>query len=157
MTNTTIANHGCRRQKWPPSAPQEALRSTPTHQMDCRQPPNQADIILGGVEGMYGLQNTLMLWHCIITITLECFEGHTHHKNPQNYTRLLGGLLPIHSIRWCGAQGLMWGARRNFLQRQLWLWWLWRQLFCAKARGKCNKKNKISYLYKVIAYITIKC
>jgi hypothetical protein len=36
-------------------------------------------------------------------------------KTPQNYTRLLRGLLPIHSSCWRGAQGLMWGARRPFL------------------------------------------
>jgi hypothetical protein len=33
-TNTTIANDCRRRQKWPPSAPHEALRSAQLHQMD---------------------------------------------------------------------------------------------------------------------------
>jgi hypothetical protein len=32
----------------------------------------------------------------------------------QKYIRLLGGLSPIHSSRWRGAQGLMWGARGPF-------------------------------------------
>jgi hypothetical protein len=36
-------------------------------------------------------------------------------NSPQNYIRLLGGLLPIHSILWCRAQGLMWGTRGPFL------------------------------------------
>jgi hypothetical protein len=27
---------------------------------------------------------TPMLWQCIIAITLECFQGHTHPQNPQN-------------------------------------------------------------------------
>jgi hypothetical protein len=33
---------------------------------------------------------------------------------PQNYIRKLGGLSPIHLMRWCEAQGLMWGARGPF-------------------------------------------
>jgi hypothetical protein len=35
-------------------------------------------------------------------------------NSPQKYIRLLEGLLPIHSMRWRGAQGLMWGARGPF-------------------------------------------
>ena len=34
---------------------------------------------------------------------------------PKEYIRKLGGLLPIHSKRRRGAQGLMWGARGPFL------------------------------------------
>jgi hypothetical protein len=33
----------------------------------------------------------------------------------KNYSRLLGGLPPIHSTRLRGAQGLMWGTRGAFL------------------------------------------
>ncbi len=33
-----------------------------THWMDGQQPPEQADMILGGVEGVYGPQNTPILW-----------------------------------------------------------------------------------------------
>jgi hypothetical protein len=35
-------------------------------------------------------------------------------KSPQNYIRLLRGLLPIHTMRQRGAQGLMWGTRGPF-------------------------------------------
>jgi hypothetical protein len=35
-------------------------------------------------------------------------------NSPKNYTRLLGGLSPIHSMHRRGAQGLMWGARGPF-------------------------------------------
>jgi hypothetical protein len=35
-------------------------------------------------------------------------------SSPKKYTRLLGGLSPIHSTRRCGAQGLIWGARGPF-------------------------------------------
>ncbi len=81
-TNTTIADHGHRRQKWPPSAPHEALHSNPMHRMDGQQPPKQVDIIFGAVEGVYGSQNTPMLWQCIIAGTKERFEGHTHPQSP---------------------------------------------------------------------------
>jgi hypothetical protein len=47
--NTTIADHGYCRQKWPSSAPHETFRSAPTHRMDGRQPLEQADIIFGAV------------------------------------------------------------------------------------------------------------
>ncbi len=35
-------------------------------------------------------------------------------NSPKKYTRLLGGLLPIHSMHRCGAQGLMWGTSGPF-------------------------------------------
>ncbi len=35
-------------------------------------------------------------------------------NSPQKYIRKLGGLSPIHSTHWRGAQGLMWGARGLF-------------------------------------------
>jgi hypothetical protein len=53
--------HGRCWQIWPPSAPHEGWHSAPMHPMDGRQPPEQANIILGGVEGVYGPQNTPML------------------------------------------------------------------------------------------------
>ncbi len=35
-------------------------------------------------------------------------------NSPKYYIRLLGGLLPIHSTLWHGAQGRMWGTRGPF-------------------------------------------
>ncbi len=35
-------------------------------------------------------------------------------NSPKNYIRLLGGLLPIHSMHRRGAQVLMWGTRGPF-------------------------------------------
>jgi hypothetical protein len=81
-TNTTIADHGRRQQKWPPSASHEALCSDPMHWMDGQQPPEQEDIIFGAVEGVYGPKNTPMLWQCIIAGTKERFESHTHSQPP---------------------------------------------------------------------------
>ncbi len=35
-------------------------------------------------------------------------------NSPKSYIRLLRGLSPIHSTRWRGAKGLMWGTRGPF-------------------------------------------
>jgi hypothetical protein len=82
--------------------------------MDGQQPPKQADILLGAVKGVYGPQNTPMLWRYIIAGTKGHFEGNTHPQQPKIYTRLLGELSAIHSMHWRGGQGLMWGARGPF-------------------------------------------
>jgi hypothetical protein len=50
--------------------------------MDGQQPPKQAGINFGAVEGVYGPQNTPMLWQCIIAGTKERFEGHTNPQSP---------------------------------------------------------------------------
>ncbi len=62
MTNTTIADHGRRRHKWPPSAPHEALRSALKRRMDRGQPPKQADIILGLLRVCHS--NVVAIHHC---------------------------------------------------------------------------------------------
>jgi hypothetical protein len=91
-TTTTIANHDRHQRKWPPSAPHEALRSAPAQRMDRQQPPEQGDIIFGAVKGVYGPQNTLMLWGFIIAGTKERFEGNTHPQPPKKYICKFGGL-----------------------------------------------------------------
>jgi hypothetical protein len=55
-----------------------------------------------------------MLWQFIIAGTKERFEVHKHPQPPQKHIHKLRGLLPIHSTRQRGAQGLMWGARGEF-------------------------------------------
>ncbi len=107
-------NHGRRRRKWSPSAPHEALRSMPMLQMNRLKCPDLADVILGGVEGVYGLQSAPLLRRWWITTTLECLRAIHTLNSPQNYIRLLGGLLPIHTSCWRRAQGLMWGTRGAF-------------------------------------------
>jgi hypothetical protein len=94
----------------PPSTLYEALRPTPTHQMDGGQPPNQADIVLGAVEGVYGPQNTPILWQCALSEQRSTLRAIHTLNNPKNYTHLLRGLSPIHLMHRQGAQGLMWGA-----------------------------------------------
>ncbi len=127
-TNTTIADHGHRQQKLPPSAPHETLRSVPTPWMDWRQPPEQADEIFWVVEGVYGPHTPPMLWRCIITGTKERFEGHIHPHPPKIISACLGGCHP--SIQCicavCKAScGLLGG---NFCRQQPRLWQLWHQL-----------------------------
>jgi hypothetical protein len=41
-----------------------------------------SNIIFGAVEGVYGPQNTLMLWQCIFAGTKEHFEFNTHPQPP---------------------------------------------------------------------------
>ncbi len=50
----------------------------PTRQMDGQQPPEQMGKIFEAVEGVYGPQNTPMLWQFNIARTKERFEAHTH-------------------------------------------------------------------------------
>jgi hypothetical protein len=76
-----------------PSALHEALQSTPGQRMDSRQPPEQADIIFGVVKGVYGPQNTLMLWRFIIARTKERFEGHTHPQPPPKLHPIAWGVI----------------------------------------------------------------
>ncbi len=65
----------------------------PMSQMDGQQPPEQAGIIFGAVEGVYGPQNTPMLWRFIIAGTKEHFEGHTHPQPPPKLHLLAQGVV----------------------------------------------------------------
>jgi hypothetical protein len=141
-----MADHGRRWWKWSPSAPHEALHSNPMHQMDGQQPPEQADIIFGAVEGVYGPQNTPMLWQWIIAGTKEQFEGRMH-PHPPKYIHKLRGLSPIHSMRRRRAQGLMWGTRGPLPPASaMVVAVVMPVVFCAKATEilKNAKNNKIS-------------
>ena len=67
------------------------------------------------------------LWVCMALKVLLCSgndESPQHQSvlraihtltSPKNYSRLLGGLSPIHLTRLRGAQGIMWGTRGPFL------------------------------------------
>jgi hypothetical protein len=126
-----------------------------------KNPPSKY-IIFGAVEGVYGPQNTPMLWRCIIAGIKECFDGHTHPQPPppKKYIRKLGGLSPIHSMHWRGAQGLMWGARGPFPPAAAMVVVVMMPVvFCAKATEipKNATNTKISYFYRIILFITIYC
>jgi hypothetical protein len=85
ITNTTIAGHYRCRQKWPPSAPYEALRSAPAHRMDRRHPPEQVDILFGAAL------KTLQC--CGNSSSPERFEGHTHPQPPPKLHPLAWGVV----------------------------------------------------------------
>ncbi len=59
-------NHGRRWRKWPPSAPHEALRSTPMPRMDGWQPPELADVFMGGFRMFKPSQRSFVpaIMHC---------------------------------------------------------------------------------------------
>jgi hypothetical protein len=77
---------------------------------------------------------------------------------PKKYIRKLGGLSPIHSTRWRGAQGLMWGTRGAFLPAAAMVVAVVTPVvFCAKATRKRNRNNKISCLLQKSLFITIYC
>ncbi len=94
--------------------------------MDRRQPPEQVDILLGAVKGVYGPQNTPMLWRFIIAGAL--WGPYTPSTPPKITSASSGGCkLFIRSVgaerkASCGVLGV------HFCRRRPWLWWLWRQL-----------------------------
>jgi hypothetical protein len=97
-----------------------------------------------------------MLWRFIIAGTKECFEGHNTLNPPKEYIRKLKGLLPIHSTRRRGAQGVMWGARGPFLPAvAMVVAVVTPVVFCAKATEKRNKNTKISLWLPKSLFITI--
>jgi hypothetical protein len=123
--------------------------------MDGQQPPKQADIFFGAVEGVYGPQNTPMLWQFIIAGTKECFEGRTHPQPPQKYIHKLGRLSSIHSNCWRGAQGLMLGAWGPFPPAAAMVVAVVTPVvFCVMATEKSNKIIKISCLLAKSLFIT---
>jgi hypothetical protein len=130
----------------------------PTCRMDGRQAAEQAGIIFGAVEGVYGPQNTPILWQFIIAGTKEHFEGHTHPQPPPKNVRKLGGLSSIHLKHWHGAQGLMWGIRGPFPPAAAMVVAVVRPVvFCAKATEKCNKITKSICLLAKSLFITKYC
>jgi hypothetical protein len=96
--------------------------------MDRWHPPEQADILFGAVMGVYGPQNTPMLWQFIIAGAL--WGPYTPSTPPPKITSAsLGGWklfiwsISVECKASCGALG------GYFCRRWPWLWRLWRQLY----------------------------
>jgi hypothetical protein len=53
--------------------------------------------------------NDALPQHCSVLRAMHTLN------TPKYYIRLIGGLSPIHLMRWRMAQGLMWGSRGLFL------------------------------------------
>ncbi len=79
-------------------------------------------------------------------------------NTPKKYIHKLGGLLPIHSMRWHRGQGLMWGARGAFLPAAAMVVVVVTPVvLCPKATEKRNKNTKINCLLPKSLFITIYC
>jgi hypothetical protein len=126
--------------------------------MDGQQPPKQVDIIFGAVEGVYGPQ-TLQCCGNASSPEQRSDLRATHTLNPpKKYICKLGGLLPIHLMRWCRVQGLMWGARGPFPPAAAMVVAVVTPVvFCAKATEilKNAKNTKISCFYSIIISVAI--
>jgi hypothetical protein len=97
-----------------------------------------------------------MLWWFIIAGTKERFEGHIHPQPPQKLHLQAWGFLPIHSMHWRGAQGLMWGTRGPFpTATAMVVAVVTPVVFYAKATEKRNKNTKISLWLPKSLFITI--
>jgi hypothetical protein len=59
-------------------------------------------VLFGAVEGIYGPQNTPMLWRFIIAGTKEHFEGRKHPQSSQRIHPLSGGVIarPLEASAW---------------------------------------------------------
>jgi hypothetical protein len=77
------------------SAPHEALRSTPTHQLDGQQPPKQSGIIIWVIEGVYGPQSLPLFWHDASPQYIGVFWGsYTPTTPPKKISACPGGCCP---------------------------------------------------------------
>ncbi len=77
---------------------------------------------------------------------------------PKKYIRKLGGLLPIHSTRWRGAPGLMWGARGPFpLAAAMVVAVVMPVVFVLRLLKKEIKTLKLVNCYQKGLFITIYC
>ncbi len=112
MTITTTANHVQHRRKWPPIAPPTwSLVPLVVVFAPWATTPGASGNNLEGYEGVYGPQNTLILWWCIISGTKEHFEGHlpSHSQPPHELYPLAREDVAHHSNFYQHeAQCLMW-------------------------------------------------
>jgi hypothetical protein len=93
----------------------------------------QGDIIFGAVEGVYGPQNTPMLWQFIIAGTKEHFEGQKHPQPPpKNTSTSLGGCHPCTRGPFLPAAAMVVAVVMPVV-------------FSAKATEKRNKNTKIRW------------
>jgi hypothetical protein len=80
-------NHCRRRRKWPPSAPHEALCSTPTLQMKCLQPSELAGVIFGGLRVCMTLKALLCSGDDELPQHWNILRAIHTLNSPQNYIR----------------------------------------------------------------------
>ncbi len=82
--------------------------------MDSLQPPELADVILGGLRVCMALKALLCSSDDEPPQHRSVLRAMHTLNSPKNYSHLLRGLSPLHQTRRHGAQGLMWGAGGPF-------------------------------------------
>ena len=117
-------NHGRRRRKWSPRASQNALRPAPTRHIDRGRSPEQADMLVVGIDRAYAPQNARMLWRCITAGTKERLRGIRPINHPPKHFACSGDC--PRSIRRVGARDwlLIGTLGAHFRQRRSWSGWL---------------------------------
>jgi hypothetical protein len=114
--------------------------------MDRQQPPEHADVIFAAVEGVYGPQTLQCCGNVSSPEQRSALRAINTLNPPIKYIRKLGGLSPIHSRHWRGAQGLMWGAWGPFPPAvAMVVAVVTLVVLCAKATEKCNEITKNSF------------
>ena len=110
----TMAEHGQRQQKHPPSTPHEALHPVHTSPLDRGRLPEQARFFSSGLGGVWPLihSDVTVLHHRRNKGAL--WLPYTPSPSPPNYSGLLGGLSSINPTHPHEAQSLMWGLRGPF-------------------------------------------
>ena len=106
-------NHGRRRRKWSPRASQNALRPAPTRHIDRGQSPEQADMLVVGIDRAYAPQNARMLWRCIAAGTKERLRGIRPINHPLS-TFLARGIVLDQSDASARGLALDWDSRCPF-------------------------------------------
>ena len=117
-------NHGRRRRKWSPRASQNALRPAPTRHIDRGRSPEQADMLVVGIDRAYAPQNARMLWRCITAGTKKRLRGIRPINHPPKHFACSGDC--PRSIRRVGARDwlLIGTLGAHFRQRRSWSGWL---------------------------------
>ncbi len=152
-------NLGCHQQKWPLSAPHEALHFAPTLQMNRLQLPEIAGVILGGLRVCMALKALLCSGNDELPQHWSVLRAIHTLNSPKIYIRLLWGLSPIHRSRRCGVQGLMRCTKGPFLPAAVMVGFgcvgqCWpmeanvRSIYCRNSKN-CLRRFFISYVYPI--------
>ncbi len=127
--------------------------------MNRLRPPELADVILWVVEGVYTLKALLCSSNNESPQHWSVLRAIHTLNSPQNYIRLLGGLSPIHTLRWWGGKGLIWGTRGPLLPAgvmvgygcvgQCWQLEAYVRLTYDRNSKNCLRKFFYSYVYPI--------
>ncbi len=129
-------HHGCRRQKWPPSATLKAEKTATTRLIDGGRCPEQENMLFSGNEPVSSPQNAPMARR-------DSSPSSLHHRSVlraldrliagEKQIRLLGALTPINPTHMrlkldfiCGGRGPFLGATVMVVVLVVSLWQAWK-------------------------------